>query len=295
MKNYWLERVLEKGNTVLSWDLKRVRLLDSLIRPTAEFAVELANHLGQPSIFDYESIIQDHTSGSCGPKKVRGWVYVSLLRKAVQDANAVALLRSESLWSQAINLWRSLFQTDVVCQYIGDRSSNHHLTCRYVIHSIIWPTVRRWEEFNATCLRFGKPAHYSPEEIESWKVVYKREFGKRVGDYDWTHEPKHKTFESIAQATNSDMLFYRIANIEVHPTFGEAAMVTNSSLPLPVVPLLPVGVSHGVGELSLEFQTAKLLSNTTRRVTDYTTPTFHLQDGMTTLNQLAESVLRDLS
>ena len=178
MKNYWLERVLEKENTTLSWDLNRVQLLESLIRPTAEFGVGLANHIGQPSIFDYESIIQDHTSGSCDPNNVRAWVYVSLLRKAVQDANAVALLRSESLWSQAINLWRSLFQTDVVCQYVGDRSSNDHLPCRYVIHSIIRPTVRRWEEFNATCRALGEPERYPHEEIERRKGVYEREFGK---------------------------------------------------------------------------------------------------------------------
>ena len=109
MKNYWLERVLEKENTVLPWDLNRVQMLESLIRPTAEFGVELANHIGKLSIFYYESIIQDHTSGSCDPNNVRGLVYVNLLQKAVQDANAVALLRSESLWSQAINLWGSLF------------------------------------------------------------------------------------------------------------------------------------------------------------------------------------------
>jgi hypothetical protein len=59
--------------------------------------------------------------------------------------------------------------------------------------------------------------------------------------------------------------------------------------------LLPVGITHDVGELSLEFQTARLLRNTTRRVTDYTTLTIHLQDSMTTLNQLAKAVLRDLS
>ena len=295
MKNYWLERVLEKENTVLSWDLNRVQLLESLIRPTAEFGVELANHIGQPSQFDYDPLIQDHMSGSCDPNNVRAWVYVSLLQKAVQDANAVALLRSESLWSQAFNLWRSLFQTDVVCQYVGDRPSNDHLTCRYVIHSIIQPTFRRWKEFNATCRRLGKPERYTPEEIEHRNVVYKREFGKRRDPYAWTPEPNHNTFESIAKATKSDMLFYLIANNEVHPTFGEAAMVTGSILPLPVVPLLPVGITHTVGELSLEFQTARLLSNTTRRVTDYTTLTIHLQDSMTTLNQLAKAVLRDLS
>ena len=103
MKNYWLERVLATENTALSWDLKRVQLLESLIRPTAQFGVDLQNHLGQPSIFHDESIVQDHASGSCDPKQVRAWVYVTLLRKAVQDANAVAILGSESLWGQAIN------------------------------------------------------------------------------------------------------------------------------------------------------------------------------------------------
>ena len=78
--------------------------------------------------------------------------------------------------------------------------------------------------------------------------MYKREFGKRRGPYAGTSEPKHNTFESIAKATKSDMLFYRIANNEVHPTFGEAAMVTGSILPLPEVPPLPAGITHTVGE-----------------------------------------------
>ena len=287
---------MEKENTVLPWDLKRVQLLESLIRPTAHFGVELGNYLGQPSLFDHESIIQDHMKNSCDPSKVRAWVYVSLLKKAVQDANAVALLISENLWSQAINLWRSLFETDVVCQYVGDnRSLEDHLTCRYAIHSIIRSTVRRWEEFNKICCRLGKPACYTTEEIKRRKDLYRQQIGKWKKDYAWTHERRHDTFQKIAQATDSDMLFYSIANNEVHPTFGEAAMVTSSSLPLPAVPLLPVGITHDVGELSLEFQTAKLLSNTTRRVTDYTTLTIHLQDRVTTLKGLAAEVLRDLS
>ena len=59
MKNYWLERVLATENTALSWDLKRVQLLESLIRPAAQFGVDLQNNLGQPSIFHDESIVQE--------------------------------------------------------------------------------------------------------------------------------------------------------------------------------------------------------------------------------------------
>ena len=295
MKNYWLARVLATENIALSWDLKRVQLLESLIRPTAQFGVDLQNHLGQPSIFHDESIVQDHASGSCDPKQVRAWVYVALLRKAIQDANAVAILESESLWGQAINLWRSLFETDVVCQYVADRPLNDHLACRYVVHSIIRATVLRWEEVNRICCRLGKAAHYTTDEIERRKNVYREQVGKWREDYAWTGEPKHNNFNKVAQATNSDMLFYRIANNEVHPTFGESAMVTGLSLPLPAIPLLPVGITHGAGELSLEFQTAKLLSNTIRRVTDCTTLDSHLQDSVTALKELAETVLRDLS
>ena len=296
MKNYWLECVVKQKKAVPSWDLKRVQLLESLIKPTAQFSVELDNHLAPPSILDCDSIIEEHASGTCDPTKVGAWVYVNLLRKAVQDANAVALLRSKSLPNQAINLWRSLFETDVVSQYVGDRlSKDHHLPCRYAIQSIVRPTVRRWEEFNEACRRRGKPAYYSAKEIKRRKDLYGELIGKWREDYAWTNEPSHKTFKAIAQATNSDMLFHRIANNEVHPTFGEAAVVTDSRLPLPAVPLLPVGIAHDAGELSLEFQTAKSLSNTTRRVTDYTTLTGHLQDRLTGLEELAEGVLRDLT
>ena len=286
---------MERETTVLSWDCKRIELLESLIKPTAEFCVELDNYLGRPSVFDYHNIIQDHSNRSCDPTKVRGWVFAGLLRKAVQDANAVALLRSESLWSQAFNLWRSLFETDVVCQYVGDKSWDDHLTCRYVIHSIIRSTVRRWEEFNEICRRLGKSAYYSTEDIEHQRVVYKELVGKWGRDYTWTNYPNHNTLKQIAQATKSEMLFYRIANNEVHPTFGEGAMLAGLSLPLPAVPFLPVAITYDVDEMSLEFQTAKLLSHTTQRVTDYTFLTTPLQESMTNLKELGEAVLRDLS
>ena len=205
--------------------------MESLIRPTAQFGVELQGHLGQPSIFHEESIIREHASGSCDHKQVRIWVCVALFRKAVLDANAVAILQSESLWGQAISLWRSLFETDVICQYIAARSYDDHLACRYAIHSIIRATIRRWDEVNRFCCRLGKTAHYAADEIERRKCAY-RELVGRWGEYSWTGAPEHNTFNAAAHATNADMLFYRIANNEVHPTFGESAMVTSLSLPI---------------------------------------------------------------
>ena len=201
---------------------------------------------------------------------------------------------SKSLGSQAITLWRSLFETDVLCQYIGARLSNDHLACRYLIHSIVRPTILRWEAFNKNCLRLGQRQSYTHEEVERRKQVYKLVFNKDCGnsggDYEWTLDPKHKFFYRIAEATNCDMLFYRIANNEVHPTFGVAAILTDLSLPLPAVPLLPVA-----NTLSLEYQTVRLLENTTRRASHYITLRSDLQGTIKTLLKLAEEVLRDLS
>ena len=294
VKNYWLEYQLEKKKAQLPWDLRRVQLLESFIGPAAQFGVELEAHLGQLSIFDYDSFIHAHTNDSCDQTKVREWVYVSLFQKAVQDANGVALLRSKSLGSQAITLWRSLFETDVLCQYIGARLSNDHLACRYLIHSIVRPTILRWEAFNKNCLRLGQRQSSTHEEVERRKQVYKlvfnKDFGNSGGDYEWILDPKHKFFYHIAEATNCDMLFYRIANNEVHPTFGVAAILTDLSLPLPAVPLLPVA-----NTLSLEYQTVRLLENTTRRASHYITLRSDLQGTIKTLLKLAEEVLRDLS
>ena len=293
VQNYWLERVLGNENSDLPRDFQRIRLLESLVKPTAQFGVDLQSHLGPQPIWFEGSFIRDHMRYSCAPNKVRAWVYLSLLEKAVHDANAVVLLRSASLPSQAFNIWRSLFQTNVVCQFIENKASNdQHLACRYVVHSIIHATVRRWKEFNETCCRQGKPAHYSTEEIDCWKAVYEEIVGKWGNDYVWTGE--HNTFRSLAKATKSDMLFYQISNNEVHPTFGMSVVLTDSSLPLSAIPLVPVGVTHDVGELSLEFQTAKLLSDTTRRASGYTALTTHLRERMQTLKELAATVLRDL-
>ena len=291
MNNYWLEYVLEK-DTGLRRDFTRIQLLESLIRSTAQFGVELGNYLAPPSMLEYDGIIQNHASDSCNPDKVREWVYLSLLQKAVQDANAVALLTRESLSKQAINLWRSLFETDVICQYIAKKPSDVHLACRYAIHSIIRSTVRRWEEFNRHCCGLGKPAHYSTKEIEHRKSLYRAQVGEWGNDYAWTKE--HKSFGAIAQDTRSEMIFYRVANNEVHPTFGETMMLSDMRLPLPAVPLLPIDITYNAGQLSVEYQTARLLTNTTGRATDYTTLPTHLQDGLTALEQLGESVSRGL-
>ena len=97
MKNNWLEYKLEKESRDLPWDLKRVQLLESLIGPTAQFGVELENHLGQLTILDCDSYVYAHLSSSCDQNEVWRLVYVDLLKKAVQDANAVALMRRESL------------------------------------------------------------------------------------------------------------------------------------------------------------------------------------------------------
>ena len=61
------------------------------------------------------------------------------------------------------------------------------------------------------------------------------------------------------------------------------------------MPLLPIGILHDAGKLSLEFQTAKSLKNTTWRVTDYTTLTSHLHDSLTALKDLSEEVLQNLT
>ena len=118
-------------------------------------------------------------------------------------------------------LWRSLFETDVLCQYIGARLSNDHLACRYLIHSIVRPTILRWEAFNKNCLRLGQPQRYTHEEVERRKQVYKlvfnKDFGNRGGDYEWTLDPKHKPFYRIAEATDCDMLFTALRTMRFTP------------------------------------------------------------------------------
>ncbi|MCY4086143.1 MAG: DUF5677 domain-containing protein [Actinomycetia bacterium] len=217
------------------------------------------------------------------------------MRKAVEESNAVALLRSKSLWSQALNLWRSLFETEVVCHYIGNSPLDDHLACRFAIHSMLRKTVRRWEAVNETCLRCGKEEEYSIDEIQLRKDVYQKEFGDDTGGYAWTSKETHTSFRRIAKATGSDMLFYRIASNEVHPTFGEDVAALGTGLPMPAVPLLPIGSTFNSRELLLEFQAGKSLSNTINLVTDYTDLPNHLGDSLTALKERAETVLRSLS
>ena len=297
MKNYLLEYSLEDYNKNPSCDLSYIELLESLVNSAAKFSGDFDKCFVRPSLFDYGSILEDHWNGSCIQNNLRVLVYASLLRKAVEDANAIALLRSKSLWSQALNLWRSLFETEVVCRYISNSSLDDHLACRYAIHSMLRKTVRRWESVNETCRRLGKKEEYSAEEIQLRKDAYWEEFGfgYDTGDYAWTRKKTHNNFSKIAEATKSDVIFYRIASNEVHPTFGEDVMSLSMSLPMLAVPLLPGGSTFNSRELLLEFQTAQSLSNVISRVTDYTDLSTHLEGSLTALKERAEAVLRDLS
>ena len=179
--------------------------------------------------------------------------------------------------------------------------SNDHLACRYLIHSIVRPIILRWEEFNKNCHPTWN-SHYATlmkrlnAGSEVYKLVFDKDFGNRGKEYEWTLDRKHRILSpDIAEATKCDMLFYRIANNEVHPTFGVAATLTDLRLPLPAVPLLPVANPREVGELSLEYQTVRLLENTTRRASDYVTLRCDLQGTINTLLKLAEEVLRELA
>ena len=298
MTNFLLESELESNNKSPEWNpksLEAVELLESLVKRTAEFSVALGHHTGQLSIFGYDNFVRHHSVKTCDLNEVRGWVYSSLLRKVIEDANAVAILRKESLSSQAFIVWRSLFETYVMCKYIGENSEDKHLSCRYVIHSIIRPTIRRWQEYNESCRRLGKQPHYHPDKIEHQKVVYRELIGEWGSDYAWTIKSNHRTFDQIAKAIEADMLFYRIANNEVHPTFGQNFMLPDVGLPLPAIPLVPVGVTHNSSELSLEFQTANVLRETAQRGAQFTTMPDDLLPRFTALKELAVSVLRELS
>ena len=293
MKNFWLEGMLERETRSLPWDLKRVQILESLIRSTAHFGLELHDHCMHITVFEYDSLAKSHLNGTCDPSRVKEWVYLDLLKKSVQDANAVALLRSKSLSSQALNLWRTLFETEVVCRYVGEKSQDDdHLACRFAIHSVIRPTVGRWNKINKLSKQRGMPEYDATDDITHQKDMYKETIGK-WGNYTWAGE--NYNFARIAEASNSDMLFYEIANNEVHPTFGESEVVTDLKLPLPTMPLLPIDIAHGAGEYLLEFQTAKSLSHTTSQAINFTKLTAQLQESLTTLEQLASNVLKDLA
>ena len=60
MKNYWLDYSLETYGKELRWDWTRIGLLESLVKSAAKFSVELSNHLGRLSPFDYGSILENH-------------------------------------------------------------------------------------------------------------------------------------------------------------------------------------------------------------------------------------------
>ena len=296
MKNYLLDYQLEKTEVHLPWDFSHIELLESLMESTSRFCVELEAVIGQLGIFDYDSVVRWHTENVCDPVKAAEWVFLSLFQKAVQDANGVAVLARASLVSQAVALWRSLFETDVLCQYIADRLSNSHLACRYLIHSVLRPTILRWEGVNRKCRRLGQPPPYADEEIELNKQVYKRvfgkDFGKRGKEYEWTLKSGHNSFSHIAKAVNADTLFYDMANSEVHPTFGVRTAITDLRLPLRAVPLVAVGNADPTGRWSIEYQAVRSVENTARRAPDFITLQPDLRGSMDDVINMACEVRR---
>ena len=258
MENYWLRHLRSITPEDLPWDPTRIDLLNSFVDAVAEFGVTIEESIGRTPFL----LPQQCIDMSIDPQKALSYVFLDLFRKSVLQANGIAAMIELNLPNQAFQMWRTLFESRVVVRYFEKYPDQPELACRYIVCNICRLTVRRWENWNALCNRMripGRDVRVPQNRIDEVKEVYYKVLRKPYGpnDYAWTNGCT--SFDDLASRVKVDLLFHRMASSEVHPSFGYGLGVAGHSEPLPVVPLIPMDVTHSVHELLLEFQTADQL------------------------------------
>ena len=299
MNNYWLKRYLEIEGK-LNWDRNRVETLESLIRETAYFVVEVEcfTSNSSPSLFDEGEAVNQCIKGTYDQEKAKSWVYIHLYRHAVRQANAIGILIEESCVQEGLQLWRSLFEAYVICEFLAIHcSENSQIFQDYISHSLLRSWIRSKEDYNNICKGKGKESHYDESEICSMKEIFKCKF-KSYEDYSWARSVFEDipNFLNILDRVDSDMkIFYRLSSKEIHPTIGHRFALAGVSLPLPIIPMIPPGDVFNLKETYLDYLTAKLLVQMTSRISDFLILDESLMKRSESLRKLGKDVLNKLA
>ena len=301
LRNYSLERHIEdetatyEDGTDFVWQFdRRMKIVEPLIRDSAHFGVDISKLLKVPSPLDEGEAVLDCIKGVYDIEEARSWVFSYLYQHAINQANATYVLFSTSHVSQGFQLWRSLFETHIICEFLNQHISNSGLFQDYISHSLLWSWIHMKKEVNALCRRGGAQQKYGESEISDCEKLYESKNWKLHEYYAWAKpalKTKRVTFRDILSQVDSDMAaFYRLSSMELHPTIGQRFAALGVSLPLPAVPVFPIGVVNQE-ELQLDFLTAKVLHRVTGRTEDFVQLNEDLRVRYESLMAMGERIL----
>lgn len=301
-RNYLLEKYIEDENAryedgsefIWQYD-KRMNIVEPLIRDTAEFGADISRLYKNPSSFDEGEVVLECIRGSYDAVKARSWIFSHLYKHAIDQANAVYILFSTSLASQGFQLWRSLYETYVICEFINIHRSNGTLLQDYIGHTLLRSWIRTKERANALCKKNGEELKYDESQIAECKRLYASKNWKPNEDYGWAKavfEGKKCGFRDIQCCVGDELtIFYQISSMEVHPTLGQRfALLGMGNLPLPAVPMSAFGVVD-TEEMQLDLLTATVLHGMTCRADAFVRLDKKMRKRFETLKSKGESVL----
>ena len=303
LANYSLEKWIEDENrsyadgTEFVWQYdQRMKIVEPMIRDTARFGVDLIQQSKVPSSFDEGYIVLECIDGSYDIAKAKCWIFLDLYTNAIHQANAIYVLYSTSHISQGFQLWRSLFETHIICEFLSRNKINPQLLRDYISHTLLRSWIRMKKGVNSLCVDREEEPKYDMSQIAECKKIYESKGWKLNEDYAWANSSMNKnrvTFRDIMNQVDSDMaIFYRVSSMEIHPTLGQRFAYLNLNLPLPAVPMSLLGV-HGTEELQLDFVTAKVLHSVTCRTDTFVSLDDNMKERFEKLRSRGKNVLEE--
>ena len=235
VRNYWLEGHIEKetGKSVDGtddvWQFdQRMKIVEPLIRETAEFGVEICDPERRPSILSEGEVALECIEGRYDLLDARYWVFSHLYGHAICQANSIYSLFSHSYVSQGFQLWRSLFEAHVICEFLSRHLSNSILFQDYIAHTLLRSWIRTQKGANAICKKNGQQPRYDISEIAKCEKLYRSKSWKMGEEYAWANsvvqrksEKQRIVFRYFLDQVDSDMSeLYRISSMELHSTLG---------------------------------------------------------------------------
>ena len=189
---------------------------------------------------------------------------MDLYEKAVSQANSVLILAESSLFVQAFQQWRTLYESYVICKYINKFKENDNTLClRYICHGVLKSTIQRWKDLN-THFSHDRKGPYDQNEIERRQNALKK-IGN--GHYAWA-ATGDKILKKIA-ASDELAMYHHIASKEIHPTFGQRFMLDDLTLPMKGVPMLRGHADAGTHPLPVEYLAALVMHKVNGQVNDF--------------------------
>ena len=312
MRNYKLEQDIELSTvknadgSELVWKFNdRVDICEPFITKSVDFAKDLRQIAETPSLFDEGEIVTQCLNHECKQETVKSWVFLHLYDHAVQQANAILFLLEASFIQPGLQLWRSLLEASAICEFIAKNQAQYPKMCQdYIVHTLLRMWIRHKKDYNTHWQRNRKEPYYNPAEISMMESDFEGTFGGSYNDdYSWTRPSLGKSiqFSDMLEGIEDHerlMLFYRISSKEIHPTIGSKYVILGlSSLPLPIVPMLPRGDGHvfsSFNEMYLDHLTVLVLLLITNRVSSFLTLDDSLQQRLITILTDGRSVLEKL-